>query len=309
MPRKKKEEVKVEEKNDARWKHVLLITILVIVLMGVAGAMGYAIGGTKIINKVEKVEKVKQEVEEVTVSYELMRELSQKIDLILWNGKKDIYSETDNVNSYIFRADLLKGKPTIEDKQLIVLKSLEYRPLEGSSYESIEDITSWIEKDPTAKDEMGYLTYDEVNKAYQKLFGEELTTPAEEVGHCPYYKYNDQTKEFYQYPARCGGTSARHIAIYKSDYKVTKEAATVTIHIAYAVPVEGAEGYKVYADYEVQEGNIMGNPINEIDSVPYGYPSNYQLTAETAKECSEYQVTFKKDDNGNYYFYDLTQVK
>lgn len=51
MPRGKKKAKEESISQEEQMKHVALVTVLVVVLMGVTFAMGYAVGGTKVIER------------------------------------------------------------------------------------------------------------------------------------------------------------------------------------------------------------------------------------------------------------------
>ena len=56
------------------------------------------------------------------------------------------------------------------------------------------------------------------------------------------------------------------------------------------------------------ENDSIKTPINLIDSGNM-YSQEYLLSSEMAEKCSKYHVTFKKADNGTYYFDSIKQVK
>ena len=292
----KKEKV---EKKDNRGKHVLLVTVLIVILMGVSCAIGYALGGTKIINIV-KEEKIIEQNNPV-LTYDLVMDLSHKLDSILKKGGFVDYSKSTNFNSYVFRPNVLSEKLTDQNKQQIILESLSFKGLDGSKWENDERVKSFIDKDPTAKDEFSYLEYDYVNEEYKKFFGEELTNPVADIGMCPYYYYNAENKEFYRSPARCGGTSASNVLIYKSDYELKENEAYVYFYLGATWPREGSvTGYLVYKDYERTE---------LVEETGYGYPNDYSITKDNADKFSQYKAIFKNDGTNNYVFQEIVRVK
>ena len=304
MPKEEKEEKKVEKKDD-RWKHVLLITVLVIALMGVSCAMGYALGGTSIIKKVE--EQKEEIIKEQTLTDEEKMDLSRKLDVVLKNFQENTYtSESTIFNSYIFRANVLKGNVTAADKQYILLKSLTYNKLDGSHWEEIDQIKTWVQNDSTAKDEFGVLDFDTVNKEYRKLFGEDLE-PVEEVGKCPSILYHASTKEFYKFPARCGGTSGVMVTMYKEKYELSGDEAYLYFRVGFVAPMENDYSkFYVYRDFDTVDGTFLRNVIDMVEEVPSSY--DYKITKENADKFIQYKATFKKDSDGNYFFVNVQKV-
>ena len=305
---------------------ILLLTVIVLscllVILLVKGNQDIKTPEMEIItdssNKINK--DVEDLIEKEVTDVNVKNDLAKKVDLLLYSNINSDNSESKIFDSYGFRNALLKRDLTGDEKQNILLLSLKFKDLNGSNWESVSEVKSAIDNELSHSNvnkeqllgEYGVLDYNYVNEQYKNFFGEELNNPTQTLGRCPKFIYSASTKEFYRFPPRCGGSAPGFFVTYKSKYFMTEDEIDVYVNVGY-IMAEGysSTGYEVFSDFELTNQELTGsfNPINSIEKNANGAGSEFRITSENADKFSEYRFRFKKDNNNNYYFIGVDQVK
>lgn len=308
-----------EKKNNALLFVIigfLVVVILVFVGLIATGALVYN-NNKEEIKDDETVEKV--EDKEFKVTEDLKKDLGLKVDKILTLVRTINSEQTMNYVDYGFNYAVFFRDLTDTEKQQITLKTLEFSNIDQSRYQEVPYVKNTVATmvgngGNRLKDNFGYLTYDEVNKAYRNLFGEDLENPVETVGKCPTFYYSKDTNEFYHMAAGCGGTSGpASVVSYKEKYVGINDTIELYMNFGFVrlddmnskeATVYGnldslirEDGLFSYASVDKEVGKVAINSMNE-----------YKITEENKDIFTQYKFTFRKDKD-NYYFEKVEKVR
>lgn len=318
--------VEKEAKNKSNKGVILLIILLILIILALVGYIFYDKG--IIFKKAMSTKQTEEKIEETEKSLKdqnIIKQVSNKIDILLGN----ISSETDFKQSYNylahdFRYSLLKKKLTKEEKQKIVLDSIQWQNITDDNWKNIARIKEMVEADKQyTTEELAIKAHkqasaDIVNSKSIELFGEKIENPITQIGeNCLIYIYDENTKTYYKPEPRCGGTSAGYVNSYKS--KFTTKNDNIYVYVSYAFEkFEDASTSNYEDDYrqiyrDFSDIKDMTITYNENDKTQYTINAyngeTFNLDASNYKEFSEYKYTFKKDSNDNYYFVSVKQTK
>ena len=306
-----------EKKNNTRL--FVIIGVLVIVILVFVGLI--ATGALVYKDKEEAKDDViveKEEDKEFEVTEDLKKDLGLKVDKILTLSRTINSEQTMNYMDYGFNYAVFFRDLTDTEKQQITLKTLEFSNIDQSRYQEVpyvkKNVDSLVGNDRnTLKDNFGYLTYDEVNKAYRNLFGEDLENPVETVGRCPTFYYSKDTNEFYYMAAGCGGTSGPdRVVSYKEKYVGINDTVLLYMNFGFIRLAETDTEATIYGglDSLVREDGIFSYAAvdKEIGKVAINSMNDYKITEENKNSFTQYKFTFRKDKD-NYYFEKVEKVR
>lgn len=324
---------------------ILGITICIIFLLGVELPSVIDIIKPKDNETVEnnnskKDEDTTKDDEAKRKYFKFVAELSYKIDSILVGaiyeeGKltgKDLYSS--DFSLYLFRTGVLKNPLTAEQKQFIVLDSLDWGKVAGDDWKK----NSILQKEYGEFEQyyIRQISEDTVNTRSLRLFGHKVENPIEQISAwCRRYIYDANQRLYFLPDPACGGTGVGNIHTYKSKFikDEEKKEAYVYMSFAYVLPDPNNDYtsndseylsivYKDFDhgdDYNKKEISMRDYNIkfkNEYKLTEYeqkmlnDYEKNYIVVNESNyQEFSEYKFTFKQDESGNYYFVKVEQTK
>ena len=215
-------------------------------------------------------------------------------------------------NYAVFFRDL-----TDTEKQQITLKTLEFSNIDQSKYQEVPYVKNAVDTmvgngGNALKDYFGYLTYDEVNKSYRNLFGEDLENPVETVGKCPTFYYSKDTNEFYHMAGACGGTSAARVVSYKEKYVGINDTVELYIDFGFIRLEDTDTEATVYSNLVdlTREDGVMSfaSADKEVGKVAINSMYEYKITEENKDSFTQYKFTFRKDKD-NYYFEKVEKVR
>ena len=334
----------IKQKNKKSIYIILGIAICIIILLAVTLPSIIDVKKTK-DNEIEENNNSKkddedEDIEEKRKYFKFLTELSSKIDAMIINtiykeGQligKDLYSSVFSL--YLSRTGVLKNPLTAEQKQLIVLNSLDWGTVAGND---------WKKNDILQKEYGEFEQYyirqiseDTVNARSLHLFGHKVENPVEEIsGWCSRYIYDANQRLYFLPDPACGGTGVGNIHTYKSKFikDEEKKEAYVYMSFAYVLPDPNNDYtsndskylsivYKDFDhsdDYDKKKISMMDYNIkfkNEYKLTEYeqqmlsDHEKNYNVINENNfTEFSEYKFTFKQDNSGNYYFIKVEQTK
>ncbi|MBR3180223.1 hypothetical protein IKF57_01690 [Candidatus Saccharibacteria bacterium] len=299
------------KKPASRKTTITLVVILVILL----AAAGIGFGVWSAINANQKPAPV-QPTEPTTPTDEPTADVTEEVELTDANIIKDLdqkiaYLNFTNEITPTFKTyrghpetRLYKENPLSESyKQSVVSSSLieQYRTATADELAALRtDYPNFNFTDYTQ-----VVDADAFSNRYLDLFGSKLNRDiAIEVDEtCP-SQYDKTTNLYFDPPLGCGGgTSAVETYFSKNKYTIANDDVYVYVN---AVTVDYDTG-NVYCSAMYWWGEGAPEPCGTIN------PTDYQTaTYETFKEYGDrttYRFTFKKADNGTYYFDKVEKIE
>lgn len=273
-------DIKKAEKNS----NGLLITLLVILLLGVFFAFGYAIGGTRIISEVNKndtkenTNKKESNSSETPVEEEKVTftdsELKEYVDYIMPISGNGPSAKIFNVNKVVAS--------------------------ELSARDKIEYTGHEIYKNRTTSSDYAYdiISEDIVKNRVEEVFGEGTYERTIFNLGCGDYIFHEDDNKFYS-KTGCGGTTDTLVENLPIDYKATKNKLEITTAYAFA-----DSNNKVYKDYNKQ--NAVADvtvEMNQVSEFLTDYVKNHK------DELNHIVYVFESKDGIHYYFKELTNNK
>ena len=307
-----------EEKKNNTWLFVIIGVLVVVVLVFVGliatGALVYN-NNKEEVKDDETVEKV--EDKEFEVTEDLKKDIGAKVDKILTLSRYITSEQSMNYSDYGFNYAVFFRELTDTEKQQIVLKTLEFSDIDQSRYQEVPYVKNAVDTmvgngGNGLKDYYGYLTYDEVNKAYRNLYGEDLENPVETIGRCPTFYYSKDTNEFYHMSGACGGTSASSVVSYKDKYVGINDTIELYMDFGFIRLNDKDTEATIYGNLTniSREDSLMSyaSADKEIGKVAINSMYGYNITEENKDSFTQYKFTFKKDKD-NYYFEKVEKVR
>lgn len=281
-----------------------LIAILIILLVVIIGLCSF-IFYDKILNN-KKVNETntssnKEEIEEEKeiISINLKNELKNQINyLYTVNGLSGV------IDTLVKEVSL--EKMTEDEKLLIVLNSLVFsrttQPITLDNYfdEILKLHNLQIPKQTVELTALpvSVVLEDDVKDRFQELFGtmlEKITTSR--VGKCPRWAYSESTKTYISYGG-CGGVRLKQLFTFNNKYSTKGDESYVYISGGFV----DVENRSIYTEYS--ENLDSKTSYKKLDDNA-SYADYQKILEENYKDFSEYKVTFKKNSNGDYYFYSV----
>ena len=315
----------MEEQNNYEIKEpkkkntsTIIFSIIFIVLLGIIGYLTFTrvLDSKKLFGKQEEPQTTNKEVKKDEIAIPaIKKDIVEKINVILYRsseGDNAIY----NANALGFNIDLFKNL-SIDSraKNNIALASAKNKyatsitlPKEKITLKTIID--DYDDPEIRNNEFRAYKQIDQtkVEKIYKDLFNEEITH-GDASGNCPFYLYDAGAKVYFSIP-ECGGIWLDQYPIYIDEVYLKDNEAYTYIYLGYIEDTQsncvngvcsGAPTYTLY------DGIDKTKEIKDIDD--YEAAKNYLLTNETKDEFSKYKITFKQDNNKNYYFEKIEKVK
>ena len=257
-------------------KKNIVIGILIGILLCVVSLCIYLIidKSNNVVN--EEKEEINENIEKDITDSVLKDELSSKINL-LYDG----YG-----TKYEFVTKEYKSSNIDKNEKLLVALNSTY----NDGVKKTNDFTGEIE-------------LEKVKDRYYSIFGEELTTyevdTTKNVVKGYQWKYDNNSNKYIVNFLGTGISAGKVILTYNDRYTVDNDNAYIYIKCGYQY---GDENNNIYLYNEYKE-DMTG-------MIPYSKEqvNNYQDILETNyKDFSEYKVTFKKNNNG-YYFYSAEKI-
>ncbi len=298
-----------------------LLLVLVIVLSIVVLVETTLLCSTLLVKKdVPKKELNNEIVDKEVKDIDDITDLSIKIDTLL-SQKTNNYYKSNLTSAYGYRFQVLKGNLTSEVKHEILLDNIEWEDIPSSSYEILKE-TEFFKNLINSGYEAKYLltttkqvSLEKLSNYSEKLFGEKITNPVKSINTCPMYTYIEETKSFYYPIPQCGGINPHYVATYKSKYVDLGNEIDVYVNVAHLVS-SGTQSvidkYTVYKDFDLRGEAKFNDAIYKDafkSNLSQQEAENFEITEDNHKEFSEYKFKFKKDQNNNYYFVSVEQVK
>ncbi len=287
----------MEKKNNG-----LLIAIIILLVLGLIGLGSYIVYDKVINNK--EVKEVKEETEQEIKSISFKNELKNKLKYLdnIYGGGK--------TNNFLYN-ELTLEKLSEDQKLAVVLNSISrnrtpYYDMDFSSktrknyvneFIRIFDLSKETEYDDI--DGMFEVVLDsDVKDRYQELFGTKLEKMINEISSCPMWTHSEPINAYIGNHG-CGGTAFPIIITYNNKYTV-----------------KGNEAYVYISSGTTQFGSLYTEYSEDLDSLkPYKKlegdisREDYQkILEENYKDFSEYKATFKKNADGDYYFYSVKRI-
>ena len=304
------------------------VVFLFFVLFGLLIGSSFFIFNKTSDNVIEKLEEVKDKGIEVGIDVgvptlksedEIKKDLSLKIDTLLYPGIYVDANDSVAYNALYFRNALLKRDITEEEKQNIIVRSIHFNPISNDNWKNTNTMKKMVDEDPRGEDEAlkeyGELSLDIVNDNYKSLFGSNMT-PIGSLKGCPNYEYCSKTKTYYRLEPRCGGLNPNYYVSYKYNYINDKDNGLYYVDVAIGfVEMSGNindDSYKLYSDYKIEGSDITASatPLNLIKESQTGASNHeYDINKTNYNNFSSYRFTFEKDNDDNYYFVSVKQTK
>lgn len=281
------------EKKSKTW---LLIGVVVILLLIIAGLVGYIFLGqngkekeaVNILQGKKKKQDDKKVVEPIELTADQKKEIALKINNILFKGylnSTDTFDVTSN--AYGFYSEILKEENVTDEQKALIALNL----VDGSV----------ATPDRKQKAEV------DVFKSYKDYFGESWKdVNLSAISYCPRYSYNSSEKVFYADSA-CGGTTSMEVITHIDNFQIDNDIAVADLYVVVTVPkTEDVNGDR-YVTNELAPlvDNVNKNLV--IDTVPAG--NSYKITDANKDRANKYRFTFKKAEDGTFYYYSVKNNK
>lgn len=261
-------------------KKNIMIGILIGILLCVIGLCIYLIidKSNNIDNEMENDEEININVEKNIEDYDLKDELSSKLDM-LYDGYGTKY---DFIIKEYNSSEIDKN-----EKLLVVLNSAY-----NDGIKKIDEFT-------------GEIGLEKVKEKYYYMFGEELTNyevdTTKNIIKGYQWKYDSSSSKYIVNFLGFGTSAGKILLTYNNRYTIDNNNAYIYVSCGYQY---GDVNNNIYLYNEYKEDMTKINPYSK-EQV-----RSYQEILETNyKDFSEYKVTFRKDNKGNYYFYSLERLK
>ncbi len=275
----------MEKKNNGGL--IAIIIVLVIALLGVCFYVAYDKG--LIFNNKEEVEEKEGNDEETNALVETELTTSTTI-----NELNNIIKMIDP-GCILYRQNIYrKVVLTHDDKMKITFESL---------VDNFVDLTA-EEKQAKAYSEsieVKKINVSEVKAQYKKLFGEEPTELGD-YGHCPTYSYDSTNNVYYKVIGGCGGTCGYVPISYINSYTEDNDNIYVYVSVGEPMSYSGSDILFINCDVTGSSVCMSGNVRDYIDFDNIINESNYQ-------DFSEYKYTFKKNEDGTFYYDKIERLK
>ncbi len=294
---------------------IVLVIGLILVIIGLVIYICYDKGLiTKHETETEEKENKTDIIEEAILTNPyIIQDLNEKLYFINASQLNYEYATLDynanSISSYNFRdkkgasqADIFNNfnddvKLQITLDSLRALRQFKYTTPEVAKNSVVADI--YNRYDGTLR--IQNISIDKVKAQYKKYFGTDIKA-YKSFNTCLSEYYYDSNLQMYFWPnPQCGGISAGSVKIYKNKYTTKANEAYVYVNygLLTAHPETGmSDLYKDINMEEIYKANISDQERGSIEI----NETNYQ-------DFSEYKYTFKKDENGNYYFVKLERTK
>ncbi len=286
----------MEEKKKSNMPLIIIIVILLLAVVGLGGYIVYdkvVLKNDKIdTNEKKTIDKDEDDDVEETLSESEKTELSTKTSQILFRGilrginGADAYVTSDDEQFISYGLDskiLTDANVTLETKALVALNSV---------------VGTRVTMERTEKSE------EEVKNAYKSYFGTDWKDiDLNNLGvSCPYFSYDSGKKVFYA-DAACGGSSANKTVLHKDDYEIENGVATVDLYVASLVVDPNGKlvlTSEINPNYERLDSSKIITEVSQSDE-------NYVMSETDREKSSKYELSFKKADDGSFYFNSITK--
>jgi len=257
-----------KEKKERKVSSKQRVTILVVLLFGVFLGFGFALGGTSIINKVEKERSVTKTSTDKVETNDQATYTEIPVDNLI----KNLYERTKPL---IVGAGVDKTKYTSK-KLLVSEMSDEYKGLIAAHYFMYSNGYHYYNN-------AEHISEIDVQYGYDSIFGAGTYKEGQTIyTGCGDYTYDVATKE-YLGQSGCGGTSAQ--AAIEEILKAEKNAKELKVTtVVYYASQDGS--FKTYED--------MTSSSNAITNYEEGY------ALKNKDSLQQITYTFEVDTNGFY---------
>ncbi len=257
-----------------------LIVTLIIINVTLLGAVGYFVYDKYFTsNEVVDGKTTDNEETDGVISDELLAELQKKIDSM---GPEIHYASEIYMGKNIYNSEM--------DNQLKTASVLNYI---GGAYNCKSFYNGWCVVDDA--------TVSNIYATYKLLFGpdqEYVPDTKDNIDrHQLHSLYKDGDKYLY-----VGGGGGSELSVFEITEKVTKTNDEIKIYkrVGFSHPQYNEKGdyeYYLYSDYYLN--NLISKDAPSYEEFIKANPDKFNL----------YEITFKLDSTGNYYFYSSEIVK
>ena len=257
-------------------KKNIVIVILIVLLLSTIGLCIYLVVDKSNNDIIEEKEEINENIEKDITDDILKEELSNKLDL-LYDG----YG-----TKYDFITKEYKSSNIDKNEKILAVLNSTY----NDGVKKIDEFTGEIE-------------LEKVKDRYYSIFGEELTTyevdTTKNVVKGYQWKYDNNSNKYIVNFLGAGISAGKVILTYNDRYTVDNDNAYIYVRCGYQYVKENNNIY-LYNEYKEDMTGMFPYSKEQVN--------NYQDILETNyKDFSEYKVTFKKNNNG-YYFYSVEKT-
>ena len=295
----------------------IIFSFVFIILLGFIGYLTYTrIIESKVFKQDNTQEKQNENKKEETKKEEkiaipaVKKDITEKINALF-----KAYQEKTNTQ-YItsmhgFNQDLITNYTINDDDKLEI--ALNYTALNSKTKINIpkEKVTVSLVKDEYdtimneyetnysyAMEEYFQVNVKDVEKTYKELFNSEIKHRNTNIT-CPSYYYDNANNVYYAL-SQCGGISPDSANIYIDNTYTNNDTAYAYVYI----------GILAREDAKLYNGIDKTKVIKELGEVTYddNFYNSIKITDSNKEQYSKYKMTFKKDNNENYYFDKIEKV-
>ena len=257
----------------------VIVTVLMLVIFGLVGFIIY----DKVINKTNKPnnEVISNEIKEVDLSSSLVTSLK--------------YPKFDNTSIFLDGERAYKNVNFVDmtRDELMLLASYETKELEFGD-EELKNYPDYC------LDGCGVYSADSIESNFKRLFGPDVDYHNGNLSKfgCGEIGDYDKEKKLYFASYACGGDTDGIIAYINKPYKAEQRGDYLYVY-------EYIQIIKIVSDYETDEVYVyLTNKDDKTlakTTLPIDYNGLHKLMDKVQLET--YKWTFKKQSDGNYYFY------
>jgi len=295
------------DNNVRRKKNTGLKTIIIILLLVIIGLGGYIVFDKLVKgNDNEQLNPSEQQGEQIEVELTdetIKADVSKKIEYLTNESSEGWTTE------YTFRNGTISDFGNVfsnldDDLKLYIV--LDYLLNENKFH----NLSPENESDPIVSsyaqtfgnEYVKQITGKEVKDAYNSFFGtSNVDFKVLKSRNCFNYDYESTKDIFYRKQPNCGGTSGTYIYSYKNKY--SKKNDNVYVYVSYGssgIP-ENNQTATIFKDLE------KNNVYREF--VKLGEVQSFRINESNYADFSEYKYTFKKNNDGSYYFVSFEKTK
>lgn len=163
--------------------------------------------------------------------------------------------------------------------------------------DSVEDVVIW-------NSEIDLSEFNELaKKTFNVTFTQNDMVGLEKTGHCPNYTFDAKNEKFYIVAAGCGGTGGSGLNYYIEKYEKNNDEIIADIYVGYQTEMSS----KCYLFKKYRDDLNIADAYKELGELCTG--NDDEINSQNYMNFEKYNMIFKKDQNGNYYFESMNLVK
>ena len=294
----------------------IIVTIIIVSLLAATGYLTY----TRIIehqnknnNQVINTQDKQKVVEEDKIAIPAVKkDIVDKIStllLVYYNKNND---SSFNADAYGLNIDLFKNL-TIDDntKAYSALRKAEENSKTRVNIQknkiTVKEIIDNYEETQENNTDFYQIDAKNVNDIYTDLYNSNITNK-DNKGKCPSYYYDSANNVYYSAHV-CGGIDPNMYLINMDSIYTNKDGAYAIVYLGFIDVEDNNCKNNVCSqatEINVYDGYEKNNLVKKID---INKASTYLMEEADKEQYSKYKISFKQNNEGNYYFDKIEKIE